>query len=442
MANFTKIKTIITHEYLIKVKTKGFIIGTFLGPLLMVLAMAIPGVVMYFSMNSTSQRLAVMDKTGEYGNRLVKQNPDLYYLTNADEAKLSDSVRSENLDGYLVIDSNLIASGTVSTFSKGASGLSLSEKLSKHLSKIRENELLKTAGIDNNTYNNISKDVDIKQIKLSDDKAKKNEESNTEFHAIFAYIAGFFIYFMLLMYGSTVMRGVIEEKANRIVEVLASSAKPFEIMFGKVVGIGLVGLTQMLFWILMGAGLMALAGPIIGMFAGNEAMTQQVANMQSMGGASGMPQITEGFTIPSISLWVVFSILFFFIVGYFMYSTLYAAVGSAVDQEADAGQLATPITLLVVIPFLMISTVMTDPNSTVATITSMIPFFSPMLMLARIIVTDGQLPLWQVLTSMVLCIATFLGCLWVAARIYRVGILMYGKKPKITDLWKWLKQAN
>jgi len=167
-----------------------------------------------------------------------------------------------------------------------------------------------------------------------------------------------------------------------------------------------------------------------------------LSQTQSMNQVSGMPVISEGFTIPSISIWVVLSFIFFFLAGYFIYSTLFAAVGSAVDQEQDAAQLQTPITLTIIIPFLFISAVMTNPNGTLSTILSMIPFFSPMLMLARIVVTDGQLPLWQVLTSMALCIITLYGCIWAAARIYRVGILMYGKKPKISDLLKWLKAAK
>lgn len=437
MADYEKIKTIVAHEYLTRVKTKGFVIGTLLGPLLMILVMVIPGLVMYFSMESAEQRVAVVCNSGNYAQLLEKKSPKMFYKTNADIKSLTDSIRNDLLDTYIVIDDAFMQDSRVALFSKGSGGLSISDKISDALEAVRENELLGMAGIDSKTFDNISRSVSLNQIKVAAEAGEKNEASSSEFQVVLSYIVGFLIYFMLLMYGSTVMRGVIEEKSNRIIEVIASSARPFEIMFGKVFGIGMVGITQVVVWVGMAAIILAVGGPIITNLVNGD--TLAAATQAAQAGSNipgGIPE--GGFVIPSVSIWIVLSIIFFFIMGYFIYASLYAAIGSAVDQEQDAGQISTPLTLLIIIPFLLMSSILADPNSTVAVITSLVPFFSPMLMLSRIIVTDGQLPLWQVFLSIALCIGTLLACLWIAGRIYRVGILMYGKKPKLSDLWKWI----
>lgn len=439
MSNYKKIGTIISHEFLTKVKNKWFLIATLLGPVIMIALFAVPAVISYFSMQSTTQKLAVLDLTNKYGVHIVNTDNSAFYLTNTDIQKLSDSVRNEQLSSFLVVDSNMMKSGQVFVYSKGSGGLSINSKISKSIEKIRTNELLAKTGIDKATYENISKSVDIKELKISDDKAKGSEESNSSFHIALAYIAAFAIYMMMLMYGQNVMRGVIEEKANRIVEILASSARPFEIMFGKVVGIGLVGIVQMIVWIGLGLILMYFAAPILKSFGIDAVSASQVSSMSPQ---MATPEMMNAVKIPSISPLIIFSLFFFFLAGYFIYATLYAGIGSAVDQEADAGQISTPITLLIIIPILMISAIMSDPNSTMSVILSLIPFFSPMLMLARIIITNGMLPMWQVILSIVLCILTFLGCLWIAGKIYRIGILSYGKKPKLTDIIKWIFQSN
>lgn len=441
MIDIEKVKTVISHEYSTRVKSKSFIWITVLGPLLMLLVMFIPGLIMYFSMSSTESKVAIVDQTGKFAQKLVSMDKKTFYTTNSALATLDDSVRSEELDGYVVIDSNFMSSGTIVLSMKGSGGMSLQDKIESNLGKIRENELLRNYGIDQSVFENINKSITVKQVKIAAEKSKKNEAGNSEFQLVLAYIIGFAIYMMLILYGTMVMRGVIEEKTNRIVEVLAASIRPFDFMLGKVIGIGLVGITQMCAWVVGGGIIMAAAGPVLSSFG----ISTQTAAQAAAISANGVPSdisAASGFVIPSVSVWVILAIIFFFIVGYFMYSTLYAAIGSAVDREDDANQIATPVMMLIIIPFLIMSSVMADPNSLMATLTSLFPFFSPMLMLARIIVTDGQLPLWQVLLSMVLCIATFIGCMWISARIYRTGILMYGKKPTIGMLWKWIRQSN
>jgi ABC-2 type transport system permease protein len=442
MANSTKIMTIISHEYLTRVKTKGFLIGTLIGPILMLAVMVIPGLLMVLTSDSSSKKIAVIDKTNSYVSTIVKNNSDLFYASKDNEEALADKVRQEQCDGFLVIQNDFIQTGKAFLYTQGGAGLSFNSKIEDILKDIRKNELLKTAGIDQSKFDDINKKIDINEITVSEKKGEKSKQSSSGFYALFGYGVGFFIYIMMLMYGGAVMRGVIEEKANRIVEVIASSAKPFEIMFGKVIGIGMVGLTQMLFWMVMSGGILAFSAPITSAFGiGNPESVQKMT--QASAAHSTMPvDMSQGFSVPPISIWVVVAIIFFFLAGYFMYSTLYAAIGSAVDQEQDAAQLQTPITMIIVIPILCISMVMNDPNGTFAIVMSLIPIFSPILMLTRIVVANGALPFWQVGLSIVLTLCTLVAGIWAASKIYRVGILMYGKKPKLSDLYRWLRSSN
>ncbi len=440
MSNYRKIRTIIAHEFLTKVKNKWFLIATIIGPILMVAIFAVPALITYFTMQSTTQKMPIIDLTNKFGSEIVKQNKEVFYLSNLNIEALSDSVRLDKISSFLVIDTNMLANSQVKLYSMGSGGLSANDKILKAVNEVRTKELLATSGIDTNTFANISKSIEIKELKLSADKNKGIEENNSDFQFVLAYIIAFAIYMMIILYGSKVMNGVIEEKANRIVEIIVSSAKPFEIMFGKVVGIGLVGIVQVLFWVILVFIILYIAAPLLQSIGADSSVATQ---MPGMGGTDAISkEAIETMKIPSISPLIVFSLFFYFLAGYFIYATLYAGIGSAVDQESDAGQISTPITILIVVPILMISAIVNDPNSTMSIILSLVPFFSPILMLARIIITDGVLPMWQVILSMILCILTFLGCLWIAAKIYRIGILSYGKKPTFSDLWKWVRQAQ
>jgi ABC-2 type transport system permease protein len=227
-----------------------------------------------------------------------------------------------------------------------------------------------------------------------------------------AFALLFFLYMSVLFYGLFVMRGVIEEKQSRIVEIVISSVKPTQMMLGKVVGIGLVGLTQIGIWALTTAGL-------------------------SLFGATMFP--SQAAKIPSIPMSMLVYFVLFFVLGFFLYATLYAMVGSMVSSEEDAQQMQFPVTLLIVVPMMILGLVMSNPNSTSSIVLSMVPFFAPALMMLRIAVINP--PVWQVILSMVIMVVTILGFLWVAAKIYRVGILMYGKRPSIAELGRWLRHT-
>lgn len=429
----SKIATIIKHEYLIRVKTKGFIIGTLLGPLGMLLLLAIPIAMTLLTADDSEKRIAIIDKTGKIGIEAVKKAPDKYYLTEEKELTLQDDMRNENIDGYLIIPNDILTTGSISVFTRGGGGLSFISQIESIFGKIIRHQRLLNAGADSSVIKLVDKGITVETQKITE---TGKEKDYTEVYAAVGYIFGFAIYIMMLLYGTMVMRGVIEEKANRIIEVIASSAKPFEIMFGKVFGIGLVGLTQVMAWVILGAAILAAATPIMNLINPETvAQSMQQPGMQMM-----QTQPAAGFEIPSIPIGLVIGFLFYFLSGYFVYATLFAAVGSAVDQEQDAQQLQWPVTIPIIIPMLFIGSVISSPDSILSTVLSLIPFFSPMLMIVRVAAT--VVPVWQIVLSVVLMISTFLLSLWVAAKIYRVGILMYGKKPNVKDLVKWFMLAK
>lgn len=432
MAKFNKISTIIFHEYLTKLKSKGFIIGTLLGPIILLALIAVPVATTMMSMDEAGKRLAIVDYSDGIGKSISTIDTSRYYLTLENEETLREMTLMEEIDGYLLIPEDIIQEGKAQVFTRGGGGIGYISKLERNLSHILRQERLIESGADSNVINLVNKGVEISTQKIT---SEGTEKDYTEELAGLGYLLGFAIYMLMFIYGGMVSRSVIEEKANRIIEVIASSVKPFEILFGKVVGVGLLGLTQVIFWVIMAAILLTAAGYIMGSMGGVDpaALTE------------GMPQVSDpnmpsGFDIPSISPWLAVGFVFYFISGYFIYSTLFAAVGSAVDQEQDAAQIQIPVMLPIILPILLIGNVMANPDSTFATVVSLIPFFSPILMMVRVAATD--VPLWQIGASVVLMALTFLGCLWIATRIYKVGIFMTGKKPTFKDLGRWIKLAK
>jgi len=424
MKTESKIITIIRHEYTTKVKSKGFIISTMLGPIGFIVFMGVVALIGYLSADSTERKIAVLDRTNIMAEKIVDTDTSLFFVTHKTESELRDQVLSEELDSYLVIPQGILKDGEATIFSRGGGGVGYFNSLRRSVSRIVRRERLIEAGADSNLIQLVESRVDIEARILTEEGT---EDDNTAILTGVGYGLGMMVYFMMLMYGSLVMRGVIEEKANRIVEVIASSATPFQIMMGKVVGIGAVGLTQVLVWMIFAAIGLAFGGSVVDMYS-TSGMTPEQAAMVSK------------FQMPDISPWIFVGFLFYFLTGYFVYATLYAGVGSAVDQESDAGQLAMPITMLIIIPIMFLSLVIANPDGMVATVLSLIPFFTPVLMIVRIAATE--VPVWQIALSVVLMISTFIACVKIAAKIYRVGILMYGKKPSLKEIFKWIKNGN
>lgn len=433
----SKIWTIISHEYISKITSKGFIIGTLVAPLAIVLLYGVVIAVTVMTQNQTALKLAILDKTGEIGTELVASDTAKFYLVNQSEADLKKKVLNSELDGFVLIPENFANDVKILVFTRGGGGMGFINVIEKNSYDILLDRKMKEINASQDLINLIDRGVTIETQKVTEEGS---QEDYSQIFAFLGYIMGFVIYGLMFTYGAFVMRGVIEEKSNRIVEVIASSVKPFDMMFGKVVGIGAVGLTQVLFWILILVILFAAGGAIATQFISPQDLSQQAMNAQQM---QQMPEQNEMINFIqnfSISPWVIVAFLFYFLAGYFIYSSLFAAVGSAVDQEQDAAQLQLPVSLPIIIPIMFITSVMSDPNGTLSTVLSLIPFFSPILMIARI--AAAEVPIWQIALSVVLLGLTFLGSLWFAAKIYRVGILMYGKKPTFKDIIKWFKLAN
>jgi ABC-2 type transport system permease protein len=278
--------------------------------------------------------------------------------------------------------------------------------------------------------------------------AGEEKEGSAEIVAVIGYISGFLMYMFIFMFGTQVMRGVMEEKTNRIVEVIVSSVKPFQLMMGKVVGIAFVGLTQFVIWIVLTFGLIYGAKGVL--LNNSKAVTSVTQSLMDANAASqAAPTNVAGFQkifdelsakFDSVNFPLIIGcFIFFFIGGYLLYASLFASVGSAVDNDTDTQQFMLPITIPVVLGLFVMINAMQTPNSTISVVFSLIPLTSPIVMMARI---PYGVPVWQLATSAILLIITFLGTIWLAAKIYRTGILMYGKKVNYAELWKWIRYKN
>ncbi len=426
-----KIWTIIQFEFITRVKSKGFIISTLLGPIFLLAMIIIPGIVAALSMNDTSKKIAVVDETGIFIQKIINSDKDIFFKSDKNIDSLKEDILNGQLDAFLYIPKDIETINKVNVFTPGGGGIGYIEKIQRVISEVVREKRLADAGVDKSVIELVEKSVDINSVKVTKEGTQKDY---TEFYSLFGYVLGFMIYILMFSYGALVMRGVINEKANRIIEVINSSAKSIEIMMGKIFGIGAVGLLQVVFWVVLGTIISMSAGSIIPMF-----MDQPEMPAAMMNGQPQMPQELP-FTIPPIpiSTWIAF--LFFFLAGYFLYASLFAAVGSAVNQEEDAAQLQTPITMPLIIPILFMPAIMGNPDGQLAVILSLIPFFTPILMTARIAATS--VPLWQVALSVVLTLGTLYISIWTASKIYKIGILMYGKKPSFKDLYRWIKIAK
>ena len=439
----TKIWTIIKHEYFLKVKTKAFIISTILGPFLLLLVIAVPATVAYLSEGTTARKVAIKDHTGRFADKIIKTDSEVFLKSNLSEEELKKEVKTEKFDSYVIIPNDFMDKGKATLYSVGGGGLGFKQKIERSLDRIYRQELYADAKKQGKDTTLLKRYLNAVSIESFDVSKKEAKEDTSDIVAIIGYFLGIAIYAMMLMYGAQVLRGVVEEKANRIVEVIASSAKPFEIMFGKVIGIGAVGLTQVMVWAIAFIVILIAGGSILESIMGvPDTMAQSMPQGMPQGVSPEQMQILNKFEAikSDFSIWHGIGFVFYFLAGYFIYSSLFAAIGSAVDQEQDAQQLQGPIMIPIILPILIIFNVLQNPEGILAVILSLIPFFTPILMTVRMVATD--VPVWQLALSVVLLILTFLGTLWVAAKIYRVGILMYGKKPKFKDLIKWIRLAK
>jgi len=441
-----KINLIISREYLTRVKKKSFIILTILGPVLF--AALFIGPAWIASIEDTEMKnIAVLDSSGIFINKL----PDADYIKFEYIADKSlNDVKKEfpESDYYAVLQilpSIPYEPSAVHLYSKKKASFSVKSHIASSMEKELKNKKLRSHGIDEAVLESIKSDVSIRTIQWTDDGEAK--ESSTEIAMAVGYAGGFMIYIFIFMFGAQVMRGVIEEKSSRIVEIIVSSAKPFQLMMGKIVGIALVGLTQFLLWIILTflivSGVKTAFFPELGAKNAQEVVVQDMFEDQDIKQVENMqPQNMDQFSgifnsIKSIDFGVIIgSFIFFFLGGYLLYGSLFAAVGSAVDNEADTQQFMFPITIPLILGIFVMINAINTPDSPIAFWFSMIPFTSPIVMMVRI---PFGVPYWELALSMVLLVLTFLATTWMAGRIYRTGILMYGKKVNYKELWKWIR---
>jgi ABC-2 type transport system permease protein len=430
-----KLKLIVKREFLSKVRNRTFIVMTFISPLLMLGMIFLIGFLSKSSMEKVNV-VAYVNNSELFTKEDFKDTKTLHFIDLTDVAieKAKDIVSNADQDGLLyipAIDSIDELANSIQFFSKETPSMVLISGLENALEKKMETEKMLKLGIDLEKLKRSKLNVDIK---LSNFSGERSSKLINGIKIGLGMGAGYFIMMFILIYGAMVMRSVIEEKTSRIIEVIISSVKPFQLMMGKVLGTAAAGLLQFLIWALI-LGIILIAGSY---FLGVDTMQhagQIQAQQEAMSQTDAQFVMSEIMKLPLLSMFLWF--VLFFLGGYLLYSSIYAAIGSAVDNETDTQQFMFPVLMpLMIGVYVGFATVINDPHGTVATVFSMIPFTSPIVMLMRI---PFGVPLWQILLSLFLLIVTFLFVIWIAAKIYRVGILMYGKKVTYKELYKWLK---
>jgi len=415
-----KIWLILKREYLVRVRKKAFIVMTIVGPLLMAALLIVPT---YLAEESQELRNIAIEEDGfEFTNQL-EDNEFLHFSKIPQEKAtlLKEGFTESNYYALLHIEEN-----NFTLYSNQQISLSVSNGIENQLEKIIEHQKLKAAGIDLTILESAESTVNITTKIISEDGNTTNSQAEASMGI--GFICGILIYMFIFMYGTMVMRGVIEEKTSRIVEVIISSVKPFQLMMGKILGVALVGLTQFVLWILLTFAIATIAELL---FMDASSMTTELNAAQQSVLLSEISSLTGGINLIQIFV----SFLFYFLAGYLMYSSLFAAVGSAVDAEADTQQFVLPITIPLILSFILIQPIMENPDGTLAFWMSIIPFTSPVIMMVRLPFGVAN---WELALSVGILISSFILTTWFAGRIYRTGILMYGKKASYKELWKWL----
>jgi ABC-2 type transport system permease protein len=430
---------IIKREYLTKVKNKSFLVMTILSPVIMIALIAI---VAYLSqLNNNSERhISVLDESGMLAP-VFKDSENITYTVldglNIEDAK--QIVEEQENYGLLHIQKNQSVEDVAKSirfYSEESPSITLISDLESKLEKRLTELKLQSEGVDIEKIKLSNIRVDIAQESF---KGEKTSKIDSIIKLAFGGAAGYLLFMFIIIYGNMIMRSVIEEKTSRIIEVIISSVKPMQLMLGKIIGTSLAGITQFVIWIILGGLLMTIVSAIFGLDLMQSQMPQQEIMDQALNNnevAMEMQNVMVAFyNLPIANL--IFAFILFFIGGYLLYSSLYAAIGAAVDNETDTQQFLLPILMpLILAVYIGIFTVIEDPHGTVSTVFSFIPFTSPVVMLMRI---PFGVPIWQQLLSFILLVGTFVFTVWFAGKIYRVGILMYGKKPSYKEILKWIK---
>jgi len=425
-----KIALIIQREYLVRVKKKSFLLTTILVPLIIVGFYAVM-IAIGMSNNTETSKIAVIDQANLFNGHVEKATDDpSQYIFITDEAPetVKTKYKSMGYDFFLYIpriDLNKDATN-IQLFSQSPISIAQKGKIEKMVNKAIELKRLQSANISPEQYQSIHSDISIEN-KIVNGKEEKKNVAGLAFGVAFA--CGMLIYIIMIIYGMMVMRGVMEEKINRIAEVIVSSVKPFQLMMGKIIGIGAVGITQFAIWIVLIIGLRFFIPSL------NPHAMQQTANVPGMANNAGMwADMAVGLQSIHWGL-ILFCFLFYFIFGYLLYASLFAAVGSVVSEDQqEAQQMVFPVMMPILLGFVIMTKAVSAPNSPLAIFGSLFPLTSPVVMMGRIMY---DVPVTQLITSMVLLVLGFLFFAWLTGKIYRTGILLYGKKVTWKEMIKW-----
>lgn len=423
---------IIKREYLNRIRNKSFIIMTFLSPLLVVIFGALIGYLTNINNTSNLRKIAILDESHRFTNSFENTSTVEYlFLKDATVNEAKAIVLAESMYGLLYIppakDENWYQQ--IEFFTEESPNITLVNQLSNTIENTLFQHNLTAKGID-------KEQIDKSKVQVSISLENFTGEKSSELDGIIKIVigggAGYLIFMFIIIYGNSIMRSVIEEKTNRIIEIIISSVKPFELLLGKIFGTSLAGITQFMIWMIFGGFLMTILTTFLDV---NPASTNEVLISKT-----GLDKMTSEillafFKFPFMEMFVAF--LLYFIGGYLLYSSFYATIGAMVDNETDTQQFLMPILLpLILAVYVGFFTVIEEPHGTVSVVLSYIPLTSPVVMLMRI---PFGVAWWEVLISVGLLYATFLGVIKIAAKIYRIGILMYGKKATYKEIWKWLK---
>jgi len=456
-----KIFLIIRREYMTRVKKKSFIVMTILGPLLMAAIVIVP--VYIATMSNEMKSVSVLDETGFFfGKFKDSDNIKFHYLVSDITTAKGTFTKSGDYALLYIPKTELSLPTGAILYSKTQVNINVKSYIhtvmNKRVEELKLEAKLRDLKLEDKSspaiddiLRSINASVTINTIKIGDKGAE--EKSYPEVSMILALFAGILIYFFIFLFGAQVMRGVIEEKTNRIIEVIISSVKPFQLMMGKIAGIGLVGLTQFLLWVIFTGAIITIATSAMSPNLKSKANAGTLITHQTQGmGAIQLPNTADSTrlngtqtnevvdALDSIDFPVMIGMfLFFFLFGYLLYAALFAAVGSAVDSEADTQQFMLPLTVPLILSIVMAQYVIQEPQGAIAFWFSIIPLTSPIIMMIRI---PFGVPIIQVVLSMVLLVGGFLLTTWMASKIYRTGILMYGKKPSYRELLKWIRYKN
>lgn len=427
---------VVQREYLERVSKKSFIFSTLLMPILMVLLMCAPILIQHATTPDTIT-LGVADTSGRILQRL-HSNESVKFVEMADSQSTDKSQSVDSIDGYLVITSDIISnlsSERVDLLLNSTSNLQFEKEVISQLNNAIETERLLDKNISElpKILESVKSDVSLNIMRI--DREEK-DSMPTELSAVVGIVMSMLLYFFLILYGIQVMQSIVEEKSNRVLEIIVSSIKPTQLLTGKIAGIGLVAVTQIMIWAVC---LVVITVAVLPALIPADMMNDihavqagaQLATTADIELVSALATVTNPAFILQLTIWLII----FLIGGFLLYSSLFAAVGSAVDNIQDASQLQTIIIMPIIVAMLVSMSVATAPDSALISWMSMIPFTSPMVMMARI---PFGIPVWQIILSAVILYASIFGAIWCAAKIYRIGIFMYGKKPEIREIIRWI----